>query len=137
MSALLTWGVTALGSGWQAMWIVSGSLTLAAVLAVAFLVPSLQQDRVRPEPTIGPAHKPRPWPLITAYGLFGFGYVITATFIVAIVRDAPKITRFEPLVWLVVGLAAIPSVAAWTWAGRRFGITRILWRPVWLKPSVS
>ncbi len=59
--------------------------------------------------------------LIVAYGLFGFGYVITATFISTMVRTAPPIQSIEPIIWLVVGLAAIPSVALWTWIGRRLG----------------
>ena len=59
--------------------------------------------------------------VIAAYGLFGFGYVITATFISTMVRTAPAIQSVEPFIWLVVGLAAIPSVAFWTWIGRRLG----------------
>ena len=37
------------------------------------------------------------------------------------VRAAPAIQSIEPYVWLVFGLAAIPSVALWTWLGRRLG----------------
>ncbi len=37
------------------------------------------------------------------------------------VRSAPAIQSIEPVIWLVVGLAAIPSVALWTWIGRRLG----------------
>ena len=66
--------------------------------------------------------KPRIWPLVIAYGLFGFRYVITATFIVAIVRGSPEIRSIEPFVWLVVGLVAIPSVAAWSLLARRYGV---------------
>ncbi len=62
--------------------------------------------------------------LIVAYGLFGFGYVITATFISTLVSGAPALRSVEPLVWPVVGLAAAPSVALWTWLGRRWGSAR-------------
>ena len=59
--------------------------------------------------------------LIVAYGLFGFGYVITATFISAIVRSEPDLKSLEPVIWLIVGVGAIPSVALWSWIGRRIG----------------
>ena len=52
------------------------------------------------------------------------GYVITATFIVVIVRASPEARAVEPLVWLAVGIAAIPSIFAWSAIGRRFGLLR-------------
>jgi cyanate permease len=60
--------------------------------------------------------------LIVAYGLFGFGYIITATFLMAIVRDAESARQLEPVIWLVVGLTGAPSVALWMWVARRLGI---------------
>ena len=62
--------------------------------------------------------------LAWAYGLFGFGYVVTATFLVAIVRAAPALRPVEPLVWAVVGVTAAPSVALWTRLGIRLGVAR-------------
>jgi hypothetical protein len=59
--------------------------------------------------------------LILSYGLFGFGYVITATFLVQLVRSNAAIAPIEPVIWLTVGLAAIPSVALWSAVGRRIG----------------
>jgi len=41
--------------------------------------------------------------LAAAYFLFGFGYIITATFIVAMVRGSSEIAALEPYVWVVVG----------------------------------
>jgi MFS family permease len=50
--------------------------------------------------------------------------VVTATFLVTIVRASPQIRPAEPLVWLVVGLTAAPSVAVWAKLAARLGIPR-------------
>ena len=60
--------------------------------------------------------------MVVAYGLFGFGYIITATFLVTIVRLTDEVRALEPWVWILFGLAAIPSVAFWTRLGERIGI---------------
>jgi predicted MFS family arabinose efflux permease len=121
VSAVLSWGLQALGGGWRSIWLVSGAISLVAVTAVIVLIP----DRAGPAPA--PVARAlgvnrRLATFVTAYGLFGFGYIITATFLVAIVRDARYDRAFEPIVWLVVGLTAAPSVAFWTWVARRAGI---------------
>lgn len=51
--------------------------------------------------------------LTFAYGIVGFGYVITATFLVVIVRGNPDWRAFEMAVWVCVGLAIIPSNYFW------------------------
>ena len=60
--------------------------------------------------------------MTVAYGLFGFGYVITATFLVAIVRLTEEIRVLEPWIWILFGLAAIPSVTIWARLGERLGV---------------
>jgi predicted MFS family arabinose efflux permease len=62
--------------------------------------------------------------LIIAYGLFGFGYIITATFLVTTVRLTPELRVLEAFIWVLFGAAATPSVALWSWAGQRMGLTR-------------
>jgi predicted MFS family arabinose efflux permease len=120
-SAVLSWGLSAFGGGWRSIWLAAGALALLAVGLVLALVP----DRPGGAPT--PLARARRVEgglatFVVAYGLFGFGYIVTATFLVAIVRDARHAPAFEPLVWLVVGLTAAPSVALWTWVARRLGL---------------
>ena len=59
-----------------------------------------------------------------AYFLFGFGYIITATFLIDIVRGSPAIRHLEPYAWVLVGLGAAPSVVLWGALGRRIGILK-------------
>jgi predicted MFS family arabinose efflux permease len=64
--------------------------------------------------------------LIAAYGLFGFGYVVTATFIVAIARRLDHAALVEPLTWTVVGVLAAPSVLVWQCLAQRLGMVPTL-----------
>ncbi len=109
---------------WRTMWLASSALALAAGAAVLLLVPPDRPgSQIR---TIGPrAPLPRGFlPLALAYGLFGFGYIITATFIVAMVRGNPEIAGLEPYIWVMFGISAAPSVALWTALAARWGIRR-------------
>jgi predicted MFS family arabinose efflux permease len=109
---------------WRTMWFASAALALAAGVAVIALVPP---DHPGSQFTTGGRRAPLPpgfAPLAIAYGLFGFGYIITATFIVAMVRGTPAIADLEPYIWVMFGLAAAPSVALWTALGARWGIRR-------------
>jgi predicted MFS family arabinose efflux permease len=109
------------GIGWQEMWRASGAMTLLGAIAVAILAPG-DGERLAASASTGPRPRDvRLWRMAIAYGLFGFGYVITATFLVAIVRDTPAIRELEPVIWIVVGLAAAPSVLFWSYLGRRLG----------------
>lgn len=60
--------------------------------------------------------------LIVAYGFFGFGYVVTATFIVAMARRLDHAALVEPLTWIVFGLIAAPSVLVWQRLALRLGL---------------
>lgn len=111
---------------WRGLWIASATMTLLCLGLAAWLVPagpSLQ-------PATAPKRKPTGKPnvqlirLIVAYGLFGFGYVITATFMSVIVRDSPALNPAEPYVWLAVGLTAAPSVYVWNTVASVTGATR-------------
>lgn len=120
-SAVLVAVLAQAGAGWRGLWLASGALALLALLAVLRLVPVEREPPV-PARSNGPRPvNPRLVALIVAYGLFGFGYVITATFISTQVRLTPALQWLEPFVWLTVGVSGIPSVAVWGWIGRRIG----------------
>ncbi len=124
VSAILVSGLSAAGADWQIQWLASGAVALLGLAAVVWLVPAGGEVDRPAAPASGAGIDRRLIGLIVAYGLFGFGYVITATFISTMVRTAPQLQPIEPVVWLVVGLAAIPSIALWTWIGRRWGNDR-------------
>jgi predicted MFS family arabinose efflux permease len=122
VSAALVAGLLELGEGWQLLWFASGALSLVAVLAAAALLPSSPTPVMQTAGTGRAVADAALRRLIMAYGLFGFGYIITATFLVAIVRATPAIQAQEPVIWIVFGMAAVPSVAFWTGLASRFGI---------------
>jgi predicted MFS family arabinose efflux permease len=121
LSAALVALLTAAGAPWQAMWLACGGLSLVGTVAVAALITG--ETALGLEATGGDSagRDPGLWRIVVAYGLFGFGYVITTTFLVAIVRATPAIQTAGPVVWVVVGLAAAPSVMLWAALARRIG----------------
>ncbi len=106
-------------SGWDAMWRASGIASVIGLVITGIILPrqtdqpatKQQHPTSQPDPTLRR--------MTIAYGLFGFGYVITATFLVAIVRS--EVPRLESSIWIMVGLGAAPSIWLWNRLGRRIG----------------
>lgn len=123
VSAALVAVVAAWGGGWRAMWLAAGVVSLLAFVAAVRLIPEgAEPAHSSPPGSVRDARRFAPF--VAAYGLFGFGYVITGTFLVAIVRGSTAVRFLEPLVWIVVGLAGLPSVVFWGGVGERIGIAR-------------
>jgi predicted MFS family arabinose efflux permease len=59
--------------------------------------------------------------LMSAYFCAGVGYVVSATFIVAIIDHMPGMAGKGTLVFFVIGIAAAPSCIAWDLIARRIG----------------
>lgn len=64
--------------------------------------------------------------MLCSYFCAGFGYVIGATFTVAIVERQPGLEGRGELVWLVVGLMAMPAVIVWDKIARKTGTLNAL-----------
>ena len=122
-SAILVAVLVTLGQGWRMLWLASGVVSALALAVTAVLIPDAMET-ARAQPSSMARGSRDLTAFVAAYGLFGFGYVITATFLVAIVRGSPAVRPLEALIWVVVGVAAIPSVALWTRIGDVIGIAR-------------
>src|SRR5260370_4340181 len=123
VSAVLVAAMLLLDPDWRSLWLASGAVSIGAVFAVAILLPNkVANADALPARGRGAALDAGLHRLIMAYGLFGFGYIITATFLVTIVRGTPVIRALEPVIWIVFGLAAAPSVSLWAWIAKRFVI---------------
>ena len=120
-SSALVSALAASGFGWKAMWIANALVATGVSLLALALLPSPAAPAAA-VPTRKPDRGGVSIPLaalVLSYGLFGFGYVITATFLVAIVRETASLAPVEPYVWAIVGLAGALSIPFWAWVARR------------------
>lgn len=99
---------------WDEQWLGLGLLGIAFFLpAWGWLpAPAAQSAGTRQAVTPPPSRR---WMglLVGAYFCAGFGYVISATFIVAILEKLPLLAGKGGWIWVIVGLAAAPSCFAW------------------------
>ena len=110
------------------LWIAAGILSALAVPVVFMEI----GERELPEPARA-AHAPRRtarpiafWPLFVGYTCEGLGYSVFATFIVAIVKARPGLEAMGDFVWILAGLAGLPSCLIWSKLAERFGFANAL-----------
>ncbi len=108
-------------------WIVFAFVS-AALAAVALFILRKNNEPRHAEHSLVKA--PLPWNprffrLVAAYGLEGFGYIITGTFMVAAAESTigPAGAR---VAWIVVGCAALPSAFFWSKSARRWGRLKLI-----------
>jgi MFS family permease len=121
VSALLLLALDSVVTDWTTGWYAAAALALVGTLfafALARADPLRDGAHVREPPLVW---NRKLTSIFIAYGLFGLGYIVTATFLVAIVREEQGQSSLEGLVWLATGIAAAPSVLFWAPLGRRFG----------------
>ena len=115
-------------SEWSSQWLAF------AVLGLVFFVPAWAWPPPVPPPVVaaqaaqGAATVSRRWwfTMVASYFAAGWGFVISATFTVAIVEREPLLAGQGALAWALVGLAAMPAVFVWDRVARRLGDTRAL-----------
>lgn len=111
----------------------SGQWIWLAALGVLFLVPAwawMPAPAAASAQATGTAPTPpcRRWRylLVAAYFCAGFGFVVSATFIVAILEQTAVFDGHGSAVWVLVGLAAVPSTFGWDRLAARLGLIRAL-----------
>jgi MFS family permease len=126
VSAVSAWAFGRLWPHWAEQWWALGGVGLV------FLGPAWRwRPPVPPAPASHAEGGPGPsrrwlWTMVAAYFAAGWGFVINATFTVAIVERQPALAGQGPLAWGLVGLAAMPAVALWDRVARRVGEKRAL-----------
>ena len=114
---------------WAQQWCLLG------VLGMVFVIPAWRW-LPRPETStmthLGEALQDRPpsrrffWLMMLVYFCGGFGFVISATYIVAIVENQPALQGQGDLAFLLLGLCAVPACIAWDFISRKIGVLNAL-----------
>lgn len=122
LSGGLTLGLKSLFSASE-LWLIGGTVMLILALAALKWVPRPQKP-----PETAPSGTPplswwrnRPFVLLTvSYFLAGLGYVVSATFLVALLQTGTGQDWIGDSAWILVGLAAVPSTWGWGRLAHRF-----------------
>jgi predicted MFS family arabinose efflux permease len=73
--------------------------------------------------------------LVLAYSLEGIGYIVSATFIVAVINSAQGDYESGAWAWVVVGLAGIPACVLWTRRADYSGLLGRLATGYWIQAA--
>ena len=105
------------GLEWQGQWIALGILGVPLAWVAHRWVPKPQVPHGAPGDSPADAVPGRHFIrlLQLAYFCAGFGYVVSATFLVDMLAGIDGLTSVAEWAWLLVGLAAAPSCIAWEW----------------------
>ncbi len=104
----------------QTLWQGAGALSGMMLIALTLLMPS-KKHAIVPMPLAKTEQQIMSWWLLAIlYGLAGFGYIIVATYLPLMAKDAgsPLLTAH---LWTLVGLSIVPGCFGWLWAAKRWG----------------
>ena len=124
VSAMGAWGLSQIWPSWDAQWLAF------ACIGLFFLWPAWRWRPPLPATTADVSSVISStsgiplrwmWTMLASYFAAGWGFVISATFTVAIVEREPLLAGQGHLAWAMVGLAAMPAVFVWDRVARLVG----------------
>ena len=120
------------GAAWRADWLLLGALAAVLVVPCWAWLPGSHADvggdaGGADAAERAPARAALPVVLLClSYFLFGAGYIVTGTFLPAVVEGLPGLVGLGAGVWVLVGLAAVPSTVLWAAVASRTGFAAAL-----------
>ena len=128
ISDLIMRGVFYYGGNWQDAWII---LAIAGAFFSCYSAYILRFDKQPTNEIVKHSFdkslfSPLTILLILAYFTEGVGMVVQATFLPDIVNSLPGLSGYGGYVWLIVGVAGIPSCIIWMRLAHRFGSVNIM-----------
>lgn len=128
LSALFVELMLQFGFNWRAQWQYFAFLAvLLAIPAWRWLPrPELASSQQKSVPTDSPPSKRFMYLMLASYFCAGYGYVISATFIVTIVERMPGLAGSGNVSFILLGLAAAPAVMLWDFIARKTGYLKAI-----------
>ncbi len=119
---------------WASIWIILGIASLMLGFIVIFFMKEIKEPVNLEQKTIHINDQNSAlytkWFMVCfsiAYLLEGAGYIVTGTFLVAIVESIPDLKEYAALSWMFVGMAAIPSCVLWSILGNKIGFIKAIY----------
>ncbi len=124
VSAIGAWGLSLIWPDWDAQWFAFACIGLFFLWPAWVWRPPVPDELSTNSNTSNTPHIIPTrwlWTMLVSYFAAGWGFVISATFTVAIVEREPLLAGQGHLAWAMVGLAAMPAVFIWDRIARLVG----------------
>lgn len=116
---------------WKATWIILGVVALMAGIIILTSMkdnPSISKHSTSSNQNQGKAlNRAFIIPFSIAYFFEGAGYIVTGTFLVALIKTIPAYIDYAALSWMFVGLGAMPATLIWSLFAEKIGYKKAIY----------
>lgn len=116
---------------WKTTWIILGIVALMAGIIILISMkdnPSISIHSTSSNQNQGRAlNRAFIIPFSIAYFFEGAGYIVTGTFLVALIKTIPAYADYAALSWMFVGLGAIPATLIWSLFAEKIGYKKAIY----------